>query len=102
MADAVIQLRRITDETDSDSIYTDTELASRISDAANIYAAARDIWMEKLAVFAGFVNISEGGSSRSMSQAYDHAKEMVAFYTSLAEGSGGNSTGAVMRKIQRV
>ena len=95
----VVELRRLVDEPTED-IYTDKELEDRLA-AGNKFAAARDIWREKLAAAAGLVNISEGGSSRSMSQAYDHAKEMVELYEGLAN-SGSATGGTVLRRITRV
>lgn len=100
--DPITQLRRWTDEIAEDSPYSDAELSDRLGAAANAYAAARDIWMEKLADASGFVNVSEGGSSRSMSQVYDHRKDMVDRFSVLANDGTGNPTGAVLRRITRV
>lgn len=98
----VIELRRMIDEPTEDT-YSDTELQGRL-DAANKFAVARDIWREKLAAASTFVNISEGGSSRSMDQAYQHAREMMELYDGLADSvsQDGSAGGTVLRKITRV
>lgn len=103
MAATVIQLRRAIDEVDvATSTYTDAELAFLLT-TETLYTAARDIWIEKMSGATGLVNMSEGGSSRSMAQAYDHIKDMVAMYTNLAAGEAtGAPTGAVIRPIVRI
>jgi hypothetical protein len=91
-------LRRATDEPDP-TTYTDAELTERLTDAGNdVNVVARDIWQEKLAAASTFVNVSEGGSSRSLSQAYDHAKEMLAYYQDQVDQALG---GTVLRKLVR-
>jgi len=97
----VLQLRRMIDEPDA-TTYSDAELATRAAAGSNLYAAARDIWVEKAAGAAALVNISEGGSTRAMSQVYDHYKDMVNFYSELASAGSGSTTGAVLRPVIRV
>jgi hypothetical protein len=99
--DAVLVLRRYTDEPD-DGTYTDEEMAERAQAATNLYVAARDIWIEKVAALAPLVDVSEGGSSRKMSQAYTQAKAMVTFYSELASAGSGDATGAVIRPLTRI
>lgn len=80
MATDVVLLRRLVDEPTEDT-YSDADLADRLTDAGeSINTAALVLWKEKMIAASGFVDVSEGGSSRKMSQAYDHAKEMVAFF----------------------
>lgn len=84
----VQQLRRYVDEPDL-TTYSDAELTERIEAAeGSVILVARDIWAEKMAAASGFVNVSEGGSSRSMSQAFDHAKEMWEFFAEQASATG--------------
>jgi hypothetical protein len=64
------------------------ELDDRLTQAkSNKNAVALEIWTEKMAAAASLVNISEGGSSRSSGQAFDHAVKMVERFTALV-GSG--------------
>jgi hypothetical protein len=99
--DTITRLRRLVDEPD-ETTYSDEEMQERLDSASGINSAARDIWAEKLAAASALVNMSEGGSSRSQSQAYDHAKEMFHLYTSLADSEGGASAGSpVLRRIVR-
>jgi hypothetical protein len=100
--DPITVLRRLVDEP-TEATYSDDELQHRLDAAAGPNSAARDIWQEKLGAAAALVNMSEGGSSRSLSQAYDHAKEMFELYKSLAGGEGGPSASSpVIRRIVRV
>ncbi|SRR6266498_2587179 len=95
---ALALLRRAIDEPTEDT-YSDAELVERLSSADTADIAARDIWAEKMAALSSLVNVSEGGSSRALSQAYDHAKEMWSHYDSLvARGTHA----PVLRKIGRV
>lgn len=96
------QLRRLINEPDAAGTYSDVELTDRLTAAANdMNTVARDVWAEKVAAYADLVNISEGGSSRSMSQAYDHAKEMWKHYYDLVLLEAGNAA-PVLRRITRV
>lgn len=77
-------LRRAADVSITDTVYTDTLLGALI-DSSSVNRAALVIWREKAAAYAKMVNISEGGSSRSMSDLYNHAKEMIALYQKLVD-----------------
>lgn len=84
----MVQLRRLVDEPDT-SIYTDLELTERLTDASNdVNTVARDIWAEKMAAATAWVDTSEGGSSRKMDQAYQHAKEMWEHFSGLVTTAG--------------
>lgn len=101
--DPILLLRRYTDEVDTDSIYDDAEMASRAASATSLYAAARDIWIEKAASASGLVNISEGGSSRSLGSVQAQYQNMIKMYTDLANSaeSGGSPNSPVLRRISR-
>lgn len=101
---SVIVLRRYVDEIDADSAYSDAELALRIESSANLYAAARDIWIEKMAGAASLVNISEGGSSRSLGSLQAQYEKMVTLYSGLADSAsaGGSPNSPILRAITRV
>jgi hypothetical protein len=91
-------LRRLVDEPD-ETTYSDTELISRLAaSGSSLYTVARDVWGEKLAALSGLVNVSEGGSSRSMSQAFDHAQAMYTHFAGLVVTSGA----PVLRKLTRL
>ncbi|KOX14983.1 hypothetical protein ADK66_03000 [Micromonospora sp. NRRL B-16802] len=71
----VARLRRITDLDENDPVYTESLLGLLIDDLG-IEAAASQIWKEKAAAYAGLVDTTESGSSRRLSQLYDHALKM--------------------------
>lgn len=80
-------LRRLIDEPTT-ATYADDELNSRLSDAVgDRNVVALEVWQEKMSAAASLVNTSEGGSSRSMSQAFDHAQAMVEHFQSLVGGT---------------
>ena len=100
MASALVSLRRLIDEPD-ESVYTDDELTDRLAatlPAGDLNTVARDVWQEKMAAAAGFVDTSEGGSQRRMDQAYQHAKEQYQLYAGLVESTGRPS---VLRRLTR-
>ena len=101
MATTVTVLRRLIDEPTTD-VYADAELQARLDAVAGDGTlVARDVWAEKMAAASSLVDISEGGSQRKMSQAYDHAKAMWDHYNELVLLAGdGNSP--VLRRITRV
>jgi hypothetical protein len=100
--DDLTLLRRAIDEPDPEAGYSNTELSVRLKDAAgSLNVVARDIWREKLSAAAGLVNVSEGGSSRSLGSIFDHAKSMWQLYAQLAADEVAGST-SVLRRISRV
>lgn len=91
-------LRRLIDE-DGEDVYSDSELNARLTvTGASVNSVARDIWGEKLAALSSLVNVSEGGSSRAMSQAFDHAQAMHDHFHSLVLVAAG---APVLRKLTR-
>lgn len=63
----IAQLRRMTALSEDDSVYTDSLLGGMIDDLG-IDPAAKQIWREKAATASGLVDVTESGSSRSLSQ----------------------------------
>jgi hypothetical protein len=95
-------LRHYADE-QSDSIYGDVFLQEVIDrNTGDLYAAAAEVWGMKAARFAKLVNVSESGSSRSLSQKADNARSMAAFYlaqspTAVIDQSGQTATRPIIR-----
>lgn len=83
-ADELGALRRATDTTTADPVYTDG-LVSPLIDSLGVNGAAAVIWREKAAKYASMVSTTEAGSSRSMSDLFNHATEMAAMYERLAD-----------------
>lgn len=59
--------------------YTDAFLAGLI-DAYGVTASAYRVWISKRNAVANLVDITEGGSSRKMSQLFDNYAKIVATY----------------------
>lgn len=80
--ETLLQLRRMTAETDMDSSdYSDEDMdAAIIAAEGNLRAAAAQIWDEKAAALAGLVDVTESGSSRRMSQASANALALARSY----------------------
>lgn len=83
--------------------YTDAFLGELI-DAHGIPESAHKIWIAKRNAVASLVDISEGGSSRKMSQLFDNYDKIVKGYES-GGGEGVDSDGYVAprtRKAERI
>lgn len=102
-ADQLAQLRRMIDEADDAGGYTDDILralaeAYFVNGAYDLRRIAGSVWEEKATQAAELVNTSESGSSRSMSQVFDH-------YMALAKAFGsstGNGDTAVYPRSTRI
>jgi hypothetical protein len=94
-------LRRMIDEP-TEAVYTDVALSERITSAASLNALAQEIWLEKSARYSRLVDMSEGSSSRKLSQLYTQAVGMAGKYGALAEAGGlGGSRPTRIRPIER-
>lgn len=94
----IATLRRMTALDSSDPVYTDELLGGMIDDLG-LEAASKQIWREKAAAAAGLVDMSESGSSRSLSQLRKGYLEMAD-----AVGGGEETTtgGTFTVPIERV
>lgn len=69
------------DETEADSIFSDVQVESFLSDAGgNQIRAAYIGWQAKAAEYSNLVDVAEGNSGRNMSDLYRAALDMVKFY----------------------
>jgi hypothetical protein len=92
----VSRLRRMIDEASTDT-YSDSDLSSIIDISENLELAASDIWMEKAASLARLVNVSESGSSRSLSDLHKNALLMSSNYSSAGRADIVQEEAAVSR-----
>jgi hypothetical protein len=84
-------LREMISEPDDANGWTDDRLDAVIlatlntDGSANLRRAAGNIWEAKAATMTSLTDVTESGSSRRLSQAFDHAMKMAGLY-------GGSST----------
>lgn len=78
-ADEIEYLKRLTPEPVW-SLYTDPELSDMI-DEHGVRGAARRLWEQRVTQTSGFMDITEGSSSRKLSQVHANAKRMVNTFT---------------------
>ena len=95
-AEEIAALRLLIAEPTEDT-YTDADLNTRLSAAANEYTVAFDIWTEKAAAAAGLVDISEGGSSRKLGDIYEQALGMADAMRERAVSATNPPSGAGVR-----
>lgn len=69
-------LRLLTDVSD-DPPYTDEYLAALIDAEGTVDMAAVVVWRQKAAKLAGYVDTTESGSSRKLSQMHEQALKMA-------------------------
>lgn len=93
----IARLRRMTALDASDATYTESLLGGMIDDLG-FENAASQIWREKAAAAAGLVDMSESGSSRSLSQLRKGYLEMATAVNPSTEAvTGGSFTVGVER-----
>jgi hypothetical protein len=98
------RLRRFIAEPTDANGYTD-QVLSDMFDAAggDVNITAADVWREKAGKAADLVDVSEGSSSRKMSQVSANALKQADFYESLTvTATGAVTRGARTRAIERV
>jgi hypothetical protein len=98
--DQISQLRILIAEPTADN-YSDEVLGAAIDAAGNVKGAAADIWLGKAAQSAGLVNVSESGSSRSLSDLHKNALAMAKQLGAEEEESVSDATGIRIRRITR-
>lgn len=96
--ETIDRLRRMTDLAADDPFYTD-ELLSDMIDELDLDGASRQIWREKAASVSSLVDITESGSSRSLSQLRKAYLEMAG---DDAEEDTGVGQGSFTIGIERV
>lgn len=79
-ADEIAALRLLIAEPDDADPYTDAKLGARLDSDGDPNLTAYSIWTEKAASAASLVNISEGGSSRSMGDLHEQALNMAGYF----------------------
>lgn len=66
-----------------DAAFNDDDLSALIDSLGSVNMAAAEVWSQKAASSAALVDVSESGSSRSMSQAYKNALAMATHFRGL-------------------
>lgn len=77
--------------TESDTLFSAEQLQSFISGNSTFDGAVLEAWEAKLAILANLVNVTDGAASRELSDAFDHANDMVAYYGKKSNGRSGRS-----------
>lgn len=105
--DGLAQLRRMIAEPDEANGYTDEMLLAGAEayfdgEEYDLRAYAASIWEEKATHAADFVNVSESGSSRSLSQVFDHYMALAArFRTPVTPETPAPASGPRSMRIVR-
>lgn len=98
----ITELRQRTNEPESGSEWSDTELAVIIDATATLNAAAAKVWYLKAAKYASMVDVSESGSSRKLGDLYKNAIAMAAYYDGLDEVAAGEVvTNPIIHRMRR-
>lgn len=88
-------------QTDEDTLFTDVEIQQFLDDAgSNVTRAAREGWRAKAAKLATLVDVTEGNSSRAMSQAHAQALDMVDHFNHMTspKTDGRTRVGRIRRR----
>lgn len=103
-SDEIKALRVLVNEVPEDSEFDDSQLSEIFDAAADMNAAAAQVWRVKAASYADLVSMSEGNSSRQWSNAYKQALEMAEVFQRISDFDNDPSSGrptAISRKIVR-
>jgi hypothetical protein len=84
-----------------ETTYTDAALSDILDAALSVNSAAADIWTQKAAAAATFVNVSESGSSRSLGDLQSNALKMAQQFASAAQADQSTSPGVRISRITR-
>lgn len=96
------ELRIAINEMDNEPPFSDLELSATIDTKGSVRSAAQAYWKNKAASVAHLVNISEGGSSRSMGSLHQNYLKMAEQYTDPAEtAETGGPSRSRTRPIRR-
>lgn len=86
--DQLEELRKMVDEEDDTAGWTDVALSVLFdSNNSDLRLTASRVWEAKAASYVSMVNTSESGSSRSMSQQFDHAITMAKTFGDSSSGT---------------
>ncbi len=81
-------LRQMTDLADGTDPYTDEKMLEHVTREGSVEQAAAYLWRVKAASFANLVDMTEGASSRKLSQLHEHALTMAAKLDTEANAGG--------------
>ncbi len=103
-AEEIAAFRLLIDETVDKLPYDDSSIGTRLDAATSPESLAKEIWLEKAAKYASLVNVTESGSSRSMSDLHKNALAMAKGFGDAdptAPGTGPAARGVRMQKLTR-
>lgn len=84
--------------TEADTLFTDGQITVWLDTTSSITEAALEGWEAKRAALANLVNVTDGAASRELSDAFDHANEMVEYYNRKLLGRAGRTrVGKIVR-----
>lgn len=96
-AEELTLVREYIAEPNEDNGWTDERITVFVDEADNLHLAAADMWGVKAGTAAGLVNVSESGSSRSLSDLLRQAREMEAYYRQRGEAALGTDAPIIAR-----
>lgn len=102
-AQELATLRDYINEPDDENGWTEEKLEAYLTTYGSLYRAAGAAWSVKASGYAELVNVSESGSSRSLGDLFDRARNMSLYYVGLADNEDNPivSTGPVINRIRR-
>ena len=73
--------------------WTDQKIGTLLDQFGNnVNKVVRQFWLDRVNATAGLTDVADAGVSRPLSQVYQHAKEMLAYWDRLAGTGGQNSS----------
>lgn len=103
-AEDIALVREYIAEPNFDGGWTDDRIGGFVDREPNVYYAAAEIWAVKAGQVAALVNVSESGSSRSLSDLLKQAQQMELYYRTRGDAKEAPplvDSGPVIRRISR-
>lgn len=76
----IAELRDLVNDTEAPYTFSAQALSGYIDAAESVHSAAGVVWTIKATKYAGLVDVTEGSSSRKMSQLHKQALEMATYF----------------------
>lgn len=96
----IVELRFEVKEPDNIEPYTDQFLSDML-DTYGASGSAQRVWIAKRNAVANLVDITEGGSSRKMSQLFDNYEKIVNSYQATPEAAASTARRSMTRAATR-
>lgn len=88
--------------TAADTMFSDEDIDRLLEAASTIDEATIEGWEEKLAQWAGLVDVTDGAASRKLGALMENARKMVAYYRSKVASGPNTSLSRTRTRVGKI